>query len=92
MSLASRIAAVYTASGALAVLKSNPYRLVTDVRCVYVCMCMWVFVCVSVCVCVCVCGNVCDAVPGCCLVPASAVIVSFVRTGVWDFTVSTRSR
>ena len=39
VSLAPRIAAVYSASGALAVLKSNPYKLVVDVKYAVVLLC-----------------------------------------------------
>jgi hypothetical protein len=35
IALATRLSAVYSPSGALAVLKTNPYALVTDVRCVH---------------------------------------------------------
>ncbi len=36
ISLAPRLSAAYTPGGALAVLKSNPFALVTEVRCVTV--------------------------------------------------------
>jgi hypothetical protein len=60
VSLAPRIAAVYSASGALAVLKSNPYKLVVDVKYagLLCCKCFALVTCICLRSCpLCTCGR-----------------------------------